>query len=206
MALTVLQHPLATHFLNTLRSTTTGPGEFRRAGERLTSMLALEATRHLGTRAVEVETPLERFASEEPSMPTAIVGILRAGIGMVEPMQRWLPEAAVGLIGMERDEATAEARAYYEKLPPLEGRHVFVVDPMLATGGSALDALERVLAQRPAAVHFLCIVAAPEGVERLRERFPELALYCGVVDRGLNDQAYILPGLGDYGDRLFGTY
>ena len=205
MPFNVLQHSLGTHFLNTLRRESTDPAAFRAANLRLTELLAAEATRTLPMRPEKLTTPLEELSSAEPEMPVAIVGILRAGLGMVDTFSRFLPEAPIGLVGMERDERTAEASAYYAKLPPLRDRIVFVLDPMLATGGSAQGVLERVYAERPAEVRFICVVAAPEGVNRLEGAFPELHILSAAMDRELNARKYILPGLGDYGDRLFGT-
>jgi uracil phosphoribosyltransferase len=205
MALNVLQHALGTQYLNMLRSESSSLAAFRDAGTRLTELMAAEATRELPMEPIRVETPLEAFSSAQPSLPSAVVAILRAGLGMVDPFMRLLPDATTGFVGMERDEQTAQARTYYTKVPPLSGRLVYVVDPMLATGGSAGSALELVYREQPAEVRFVCIVAAPEGVEHLQSRFPELEIFAGALDRELDEQKYILPGLGDYGDRLFGT-
>lgn len=206
MSLSVLKHALAPEYLNSLRSTSTRPKAFREAGFNIGLLICAEATRDLETMPVSVETPLETIGSETIADRIAIVSILRAGMAMVDPFLQFFPEAPVGVIGMERDEATAVASSYYEKLPPLEGRLVFLVDPMLATGGSAEDVLTRIYALNPKEVRFLSIVAAPEGVERLEKQFPELRIYAGALDRELNAMKYILPGLGDYGDRHFGTY
>jgi uracil phosphoribosyltransferase len=205
MSLHVLNHALATQTLNILRSVSTTTKGFREAGHRLSLLICAEATRSLDTEAVEVETPLELMASEQPADPIVVISILRAGMAMVEPVHQFFPDAPVGLIGMERDESTALATAYYEKLPDLEGRMVFVVDPMLATGGSSEAVLERIYALKPKEVRFLCIVAVPEGVERLEAKFPDLEIYAGCLDRELDTRKYILPGLGDYGDRHFGN-
>lgn len=205
MALNVLQHSLATHYLNTLRRESTGLAAFRNASARLTQLLAVEATRILPMRPEAVTTPLERLASAEPAQLMAIVGILRAGLAMVDAFSDLLPGTPVGLVGMERDEKTAQAAAYYAKSPDLRGRLVYVLDPMLATGGSAEAVLHRVYREEPAEVRFVCVVAAPEGVSRLERAFPELEILAGALDRELDARKYILPGLGDYGDRLFGT-
>ena len=205
MALNVLQHSLGIHYLNILRSESTGLSAFREAGVRITELLAAEATRDMPMRGEKLTTPLEEISSAEPRLPMVVVGILRAGLGMVEPFARLLPDAPTGFVGMERDELTAKAQIYYAKLPPLRDRLVYVVDPMLATGGSAEAALDLVYQERPAEVRFVCIVAAPEGVSRLERGFPGLDILAGALDRELNAQKYILPGLGDFGDRLFGT-
>lgn len=205
MALNVLQHSLGIHFLNTLRREASGLAAFRRAGAQLTALLAAEATRTLPMKGERITTPLEELSSAEPRMPVALVGILRAGLGMVDPFSELLPDAPVGFVGMERDERTAQARTYYAKLPPLRDRLVFVLDPMLATGGSAESVLELIYREEPAEVRFVCIVAAPEGVSRLENQFPDLEIFAASLDRELNARKYILPGLGDYGDRLFGT-
>ncbi len=205
MSLHILNHALALHYLNRLRDQSTDGERFREAGRRLTLLLGAEATRSLATRRTVVSTPLEDHASAEPERAFTIVAILRAGLGMVEPLTGLLPEATVGFTGMERNEENAVALRYYAKLPPLAGRNVFVVDPMLATGGSAEQTLQMVIGQEPADVRFLCFVAAPEGVERLLRSFPGLAIFTAALDRELDQRKYILPGLGDYGDRYFGT-
>jgi uracil phosphoribosyltransferase len=205
MPLNVLQHSLGIHFLNTLRREETGLKAFREANARLADLLAFEAARILPMRAENLTTPLETLASAEPAAEVAIIGILRAGVGMVEAFTRLFPEAPVGLVGMERNERTAEASPYYAKLPPLRDRLVFVLDPMLATGGSAERVLQQVYAEHPAEVRLVCVVAAPEGVGRLEAAFPEIEILTAALDRELNARKYILPGLGDYGDRLFGT-
>ena len=206
MSLTVLSHALAPHFLNVLRSTATPCKSFREAGYNIGLLICADATKDLATKPITVQTPLETLLSEQIADPLVVVSILRAGMAMVDPVLQFFPEAPVGVIGMERDEATAVATSYYEKLPPLEGRIVFLVDPMLATGGSAEDVLERIYTFKPKEVRFLSIVAAPEGVARLEAKFPDLKIYAGALDRELNARKYILPGLGDYGDRHFGTH
>jgi len=205
LMLTILDHPLVAAALNTLRNTATQTPDFRRACEVVTMHLAVEVSRDLATKAGEVTTPLETMPTRVPAEGIAVVAILRAGVGMVEPFTRLLPDVAVGYVGMERDESTAIAKTYYQKLPNLENRVVYVVDPMLATGGSAeftLHALKRHGARK---VKFACIVAAPEGVARLQGAFPDLEIMTAALDRELNARKYILPGMGDFGDRLFGT-
>jgi uracil phosphoribosyltransferase len=205
MSLIVLKHPVVTASLNELRDHTTEPAEFRRACEVVTTHLAVEASRDLATVPGTVETPLETMDTEVPAEGIAVVAILRAGVGMVDPFSRLLPNVAVGYVGMERDEKTAIATTYYQKLPNLTDRVVYVVDPMLATGGSAEFTLHAVLQQGAKKVKFVCIVAAPEGVARLEKAFPEVEIITAALDRQLNEKKYILPGLGDFGDRLFGT-
>lgn len=205
MPLTVLHHPLAEHMVNHLRRCETSPQSFRRYCDQVTTLLAIEATRNLATDEGQIETPLESMAARYVSEAVVVVAILRAGAGMVDSVVRLLPEVSVGYIGLERDEETAEARHYYRKFPPLEGRRVMVVDPMLATGGSAEKALEACFEAGATAVDFLCIVAAPEGVQRLQASFPKVRIFAAALDRELDDNKYIRPGLGDFGDRLYGT-
>lgn len=205
MPLIVLDHPVVTAALNELRDVKTGTADFRRACEVVTTHLAVEASRDLATEPGTVTTPLEDAPTMVPAEGIAVVGILRAGVGMVDPFAKLLPNVAVGFVGMERDERTAIATTYYQKLPSLTDRVVYVVDPMLATGGSAEFTLQAVLRQGAKKVKFICVVAAPEGVERLQKGFPEVEIITAALDRELDDRKYILPGLGDFGDRLFGT-
>lgn len=205
MALTIIQHPLAAHVLAHLRDRTTRPALFRTLCHQITLLLALEATRDLATEEKPVETPLETVRGRVLARPLVIVPILRAGLGMVEPFVSLFPDVSVGYIGLERDHATAVARSYYCKLPPLAGRKVLVVDPMLATGGSAAQALDVVKTAGGADVALVCIVAAPEGVALIEQRHPGLPVFTAALDRELNARKYILPGLGDFGDRLYGT-
>ena len=202
MPLTILQHPLAAHLLTHLRDRTTGPAQFRTLCHQITILLALEATLDLPTGEKPVETPLEPFRGRVLARPLTIVPILRAGLGMAEPFLALFPDVTVGYIGLERDHATAVARLYYCKLPPLEGRRVLIVDPMLATGGSAAQAVDIVKSAGGGDVALLCIVAAPEGVALLEQRHPGLPVFTAALDRCLNAKKYILPGLGDFGDRL----
>ncbi|MFI5336980.1 MAG: uracil phosphoribosyltransferase [Opitutales bacterium] len=203
--LTVLDHPLAHHVLTHLRDKTTKPVLFRTLSYQISLLLALEATRDLATVEKTVETPLETITGRVLAKSLAIVPILRAGLGMVQPFLDTFPDVSVGYVGLERDHTTAIARSYYCKLPPLDGKRVLVIDPMLATGGSAAQALAVVKAAGAKEVAFVCIVAAPEGVAVVRQAHPEVPIFAGVVDRALNAKKYILPGLGDYGDRLYGT-
>ncbi len=204
--LSVLKHPLAEHIITHLRDRTTKPATFRTLAYQLTLMLAIDATRDLATEEKMVETPLESTPGRVLStQPIVVVAILRAGVSMVQPFLDVFPDVSVGYVGLERDHVTAVARSYYCKLPPLEGRRVFVVDPMLATGGSAAQALEVVKRSGAVAPRLVCIIAAPEGVAEVATRHPDASVHIGVLDRALNDRKYILPGLGDFGDRLYGT-
>ena len=205
MPLHVLQHPLGTHVLTHLRDKTTKPALFRTLSYQISLLLALEATRDLATEEKKIETPLEPFTGRVLARHLAIVPILRAGLGMVQPFLDTFPDVSVGYVGLERDHTTAIARSYYCKLPPLDDKRVIVVDPMLATGGSAVQALDVVKAAGAREIGFVCIVAAPEGVAALEEAHPEIHIHAGVLDRHLNSKKYILPGLGDFGDRLYGT-
>lgn len=201
----VLDHPLASHYLAELRNVATPPETFRWVSRNLTTLLAVEATRHLRTRRTEIATPLEPAAVDVLDERLVVVPILRAGLGMLDAIVGLCPEVAVGYLGLERDEETAEASIYYRKLPDVKGRTVLLVDPMLATGGSAIQALEIVAAERPGRILMVSIVAAPEGVAAVGERFPDVEIVTAALDRELDARKYIRPGLGDFGDRLYGT-
>ncbi len=203
--LKTLDHPLSQHVLTHLRDKTTKPVTFRRLCHHVSVMLALEATRDLATREVQIETPLEVCPGRVLARPLVLVPILRAGLGMVEPIVDLFPDVSIGYIGLERDHATARARSYYCKLPPLEGTRVLLVDPMLATGGSAVQAIDVIKQRGGREICMLNVVAAPEGVRAVEEKHPDVPIIAGALDRGLNDRKYILPGLGDFGDRLYGT-
>lgn len=205
MALQVLHHPLASHLLAGLRDRSTPPEQFRRLSKNLTTLLALQATYGIATKEAEVATPLEKTECKVLAQPLAVVPVLRAGLGMLEPIVELFPEVAVGYIGLERQEETAIAHSYYSKLPSLEGKFTLCVDPMLATGGSASQALALIKHQRPSKIVMVCVVAAPEGVSRLQHDHPDVPIVAASLDRELNDRKYILPGLGDYGDRLYAT-
>ena len=205
MPLTVVDHPLAAHLLTALRDRTTAPPVFRTLTKRLTLALVLEAVRGIDTREVEVETPLEKTTGKSVAGDLVAVPILRAGLGMLEAVTELFPEVAVGYVGLERDEASLQPNAYYEKMPPLAGRHVLVLDPMLATGGSGSAACRAVRAGHPADIRFVCVVAAPEGLAKMEAEHPDVPIFSAALDRQLNDRGYIMPGLGDFGDRLFGT-
>ena len=204
MPLTVVDHPLAAHLLSDLRDRSTPPHAFRALTRRLSAILVLEATRDLPWEPRSVETPLER--TEGVDVPRLVaVPILRAGLGMLEAVTDLYPDVSVGYIGLERDEESLQPSAYYDKLPPLGGRHALLLDPMLATGGSAVRACASVAAGGPASLRMVCVVAAPEGVAAMERAHPDIAIFTASLDRQLNDRGYILPGLGDFGDRLYGT-
>jgi len=205
MPLHVLSHPLGAHVLTHLRDKTTKPALFRTLSYQISLLLALEATRDIATEAKPIETPLEPAKGRVLGKSLAVVPILRSGLGMVQPFTDIFPDVSVGYVGLERDHTTAIARSYYCKLPPLAGKRTIVVDPMLATGGSAAQALDVVKAAGATEMVLVVIVAAPEGVAVVEKSHPEVAIFTGALDRQLNDRKYILPGLGDFGDRLYGT-
>ena len=204
MSVTVVDHALAGHLLAQLRSQETAPPVFRTLAKRLALTLALEAIRDLPTTEVVVRTPLEETTGRVLGDLVA-VPILRAGLGMLEAVTELFPEVAVGYIGLERDEASLEPQSYYRKLPPVQRRHVLVLDPMLATGGSGSAATSAVSEGGPRSIRFVCVVAAPEGIKRMEADHPDVPIFTAAIDRQLNERGYIVPGLGDFGDRLFGT-
>jgi uracil phosphoribosyltransferase len=201
----LLDHPLATHIVTHLRDSTSRPATFRTLASQISLLLALEVTRDLGMREVEVQTPLERHKGRVLAQPVVIVPVLRAGIAMVQPFTDLFPDVTVGYIGLERDHATAVAKSYYCKLPPFDSKRVLIVDPMLATGGSAVQAIQLVRAHGCMHPTLVCIVSAPEGVSAVEALDPNIPIVAAALDRELNSQKYILPGLGDFGDRLYGT-
>ena len=205
--LIIMDHPLIKHKIGIIRDENTGTKEFREMISEIAMLETYESTRDLELEDVEIETPVapttvQRLAGKK----LAIVPILRAGLGMVSGMQALIPSAKVGHIGMYRDPETMKPVEYYCKLPAdIEERNVFVVDPMLATGGSAVDAIDQLKAHGCKNIRFLCIIAAPEGLKLLQERHPDVDITVGSLDERLNEHAYIVPGLGDAGDRIFGT-
>ena len=204
MSVTVVDHALAGHLLAQIRNEGTPPPVFRTLAKRLALTLASEAIRDLPTTEIAVRTPLEETTGRVLGDLVA-VPILRAGLGMLEAVTELFPEVAVGYIGLERDEASLEPQSYYRKLPPVEGRHVLVLDPMLATGGSGSAATSAVKEGGPASIRFVCVVAAPEGIRKMEADHPDVPIFTAAIDRQLNERGYIVPGLGDFGDRLFGT-
>ncbi|HXV64737.1 MAG TPA: uracil phosphoribosyltransferase [Vicinamibacteria bacterium] len=205
MTIHVVEHPLVDDVLAALRDETTPPSRFRLLTKQITMLVAVEATADLPVRRERVRTPLEEAEVRRLAADIVLVPILRAGLGMLDVMLQLLPNATVGHVGLERDEETAVAREYYRKLPPLQERIVLILDPMLATGGSARAAIGLLDEHGAKDVRLLSIVAAPEGIDLLATHCPNVSIYTAAVDRGLNDQKFILPGLGDFGDRLYGT-
>jgi uracil phosphoribosyltransferase len=206
MTITVLEHPLAQDLLSRLRQRDTGPAEFRTLTRRLGWLLVIEATRDLLTEKVTIETPLEETKATRLAEPLVAIPVLRAGLGLLDAVTDLYPETIVGYLGLERDEETLEPRDYYAKLPRMENRRALVLDPMLATGGSGSAAIAHVKEHaNPTSISFVCIVAAPEGIARLEADHPEVPIVAGGLDRQLNDVGFIVPGLGDFGDRLHGT-
>jgi uracil phosphoribosyltransferase len=203
--LRVVDHPVMARAVTELRAAETSRAAFRTALADASSMLAYEALRDLPVNEVEVETPLERTSGSRPA-PVMLIAVLRAGLGMVDGFLRFVPDAAIGHLGMRRNEETLQPEDYYESLPEgVERSTVFVVDPMLATGGSATAALTRMRRAGATDLRLVCLVAAPEGVATVLEAHPDVPILAAVLDRGLDERGFIRPGLGDAGDRLFGT-
>jgi uracil phosphoribosyltransferase len=202
----IVQHPIVQDALIALRDKATAPSEFRRLAHRLSLIVAAEATRKLPMTLARVDTPLETAQGEVLDADVVVVPVLRAGLGMVDAVLELLPHARVGHIGLQRDETTAIASRYYARLPQsLSGSIALVVDPMLATGGSAVSAISHVQQAGARDIRLLCIVAAPEGIKAVEQAHPKVPIYTPSIDRELNAQKFILPGLGDFGDRLYGT-
>ena len=204
---TFFDHPLLQHKISMLRDERTGTNEFRKLVEEIAMLMGYEALRDLPTEDVEIKTPIETCMTPMISgKKLAVVPILRAGLGMVNGILALVPSAKVGHIGLYRDPDTHEPHEYYCKLPePIDQRTIVVVDPMLATGGSGSDAVAMIKQHGGKNIKFMSIIAAPEGLERLHNDHPDIQIYVGRLDRCLNDHAYICPGLGDAGDRIFGT-
>ena len=206
MSVHVIDHPIAHDALAQLRDATTPPERFRMLARRITLVLAAEALRQLPTSAVTVRTPLADAPGQRIQGDVVLVPVLRAGLGMLEAVLDLVPAARIGHIGLQRDEQTAEASRYYAKLPPGLGNSlVLLLDPMLATGGSASDACDLLKGAGARQLSLVSIVAAPEGVALMESRHPDVRVYTPVVDKELNARKYIVPGLGDFGDRLYGT-
>ena len=203
----VMDHPLIRHKIGYIRRKDTGTKDFRQTIGEIANLICYEATRDLKMAEVEIETPICKTRVEElAGKKLAIVPILRAGLGMVDGMLQLIPAAKVGHIGLYRDPETLEPVEYYCKLPAdCAQREVFVVDPMLATGGSSVAAIKMLKDKGCKNIHFMCIIAAPEGVARMQKEHPDVDIYVGALDEKLNDHGYIVPGLGDAGDRIFGT-
>ena len=202
----LVDHPLVHDALVTLRDKRTGPDHFRRAATRISVLLAADALNDVRTNDVTVETPLGPAQGRRIAGDVVVVPVLRAGLGMLDAVLELVPDARVGHIGLQRDELTAVASQYYSKLPSrLDASFVLMIDPMLATGGSAIAALDLLAHAGAKTIRMICIVAAPEGVALVEQRHPHVVIYTPVVDQRLNEHKYIVPGLGDFGDRLYGT-
>ena len=203
---TVVDHPIIRTKLSMLRDTATAHRQFRDLLDEIAMLMTYEVTRDFPTRQYAVNTPLEQMPGHALARNVTLVPVLRAGLGMADGVLWILPEARVGHLGVYRDEGTLEPIPYYQKLPPdIRETEVLVIDPMLATGGSAIAAITYLKSQGVTNLRFMCLVAAPEGVESLGQSHPDVPIYCAAIDRQLNDKGYILPGLGDAGDRIFGT-
>ena len=203
----VIDHPLVQHKLTLMRRKDASTSSFRTLLNELAMLIAYEVTRDMPTQEVEIETPLETMTAKMiDGKKLVLVSILRAGTGILDGMLTVVPGARVGHIGLYRDPTTLQAVEYYFKMPKdMQERDVIVVDPMLATGNSAVAAIERVKATKPKSIKFVCLLTCPEGIATLRQAHPDVTIYTAAVDRQLNDHGYILPGLGDAGDRIFGT-
>jgi uracil phosphoribosyltransferase len=188
-----------------LRDTRTEPEEFRALARKILTFLVYEATLDIPTRTATVRTPLKEAPASYIDCEVVAIPVLRAGLGLLGPVLDLLPKVSVGYIGLERDEVTAIARIYYNKLPPLAGKMPLLLDPMLATGGSGAQALDIIKQAGGEGTRMVCMVAAPEGVRAIEERHPEVQIFTAALDEGLDERAFIVPGLGDFGDRLFGT-
>jgi len=204
--ITVIAHPLVQHNLTRLRDARTQPQEFRRLLGEIAALMTYEATRTLGVKNISVRTPLEKTTGAQLEKEVVLVPVLRAGLGMLEPILELIPHARVGFLGLKREETTLRAHFYHKSLPKKLGRcEVILIDPMLATGGSAVAALDFLSEQGAKQIRLVSLVAAPEGIRRVRKSYPALPIFTAAIDRQLNNVGYILPGLGDAGDRLFGT-
>ena len=200
------EHPLIDHSLTILRNKKTPTEEFRRHAGIVSKILLLEAMRNLHVKNFKIETPLAPIVGKKLKDEVVVVPVLRAGLAMLFAIQDFLPDVSVGFIGLERDERTAQAREYYRKLPQIFSSHVvLVIDPMLATGGSFDDSLTALKTKGAKRLMVVCIVAAPEGIARLQKNHPDVPIITAAVDKRLNDRFFIVPGLGDFGDRYFGT-
>ena len=205
--LTIMTHPLIKHKISILRDVNTGSKQFRELIEEIAILIAFEATRDIPLCEKEVETPIcKTMSSVISGKKLTVIPVLRAGLGMVSGVLSLLPSAKVGHIGLYRDHETLEPIEYYFKVPQdIAEREVIIVDPMLATGGSAVDAISQIKLRNPRKICFMCMIAAPEGLEVLKKAHPDVDIYCAALDENLNEDCYIIPGLGDAGDRIFGT-
>ena len=205
MPLHISRHPVVADCLAGLRDRRTQPEEFRQLARKVITLLVYEATADLPTRRDTVETPLRRADVVRVDTEVVAIPVLRAGLGLLPPVLDLMPRVSVGYIGLERDEETAVARIYYNKLPSLAGKIPLLLDPMLATGGSGAQALDLIQEAGGRHARMICVVAVPEGVRRIAEAHPEVEIFTASLDEGLDERSFIVPGLGDFGDRLFGT-
>lgn len=205
MSTTILDHPLAAELLTILRNRDTHPPEFRQIAERLGYLLVAEALSDMATDVVDIETPLEPTKGQRLHRPVVAVAVLRAGLGLLHSVLTLVPDATIGFAGVQRNEETAEPMEYYTKFPELSAARVLVLEPMLATGGSLSWAIDKVKENGAKDIVAVCVVAAPEGVKAIQESHPDVRVVAAALDRELNPSFYIAPGLGDMGDRLFGT-
>ena len=202
----IIDHSLVKHSLSLLRNKTTKIEMFRRHTATVSQIIIVEVLKNISTKKISVDTPLGTAMGHKVQEKIVIVPVLRAGLSMLFPTRDFLPWASVGFIGLERDEDTAIAREYYQKLPQnIKNKYVLILDPMLATGGSLVDTIAAVKLKKPKNISAVCIVGAPEGVERLKDEHPDVDLYIAAIDSHLDENKFIIPGLGDFGDRYFGT-
>jgi len=206
MTIHILTHPLGKHYLSHLRDINTKPALFRTLSKKLTTLLLLQATEDLTTKNIQISTPLKKINAPYIKEQIVVIPILRAGLGMLEAATELLPDVDVGYIGLERDEKTAIASSYYKKFPSLKNKKIIILDPMLATGGTVLKTVETLKKEKPKSIKFVSIIAAPEGVKKINTIAPDVEIYTASLDKKLNSQKYIVPGLGDFGDRLYGTF
>jgi len=205
MAMTILEHPLAADLLTVLRDKETAPPEFRQIAERLGYLLVAEALSDMSTEEIDIETPLEKTVGIQLRRPVVAVAVLRAGLGLLHSVLTLVPDAAIGFAGVQRNEETAQPMEYYTKFPTLDSARVLILEPMLATGGSLSWAIDKAKENGAKDIVAVCVVAAPEGVKAIEETHPDVRIVAATLDRELNSNFYIAPGLGDMGDRLFGT-
>ncbi len=205
MELIEISHPLKDHYLTNLRDKNTDFDTFRDSASKLSYFLVVEATKHLTTLSKEIDTPLTKTKGVQIENNSVAISVLRAGLGLMDGVQQLIPNISFGYIGVQRNEETAQPENYYEKLPDLVDKNVFILEPMLATGGSLSFAIESVKKYNPKNIHALTVISAPEGINKIKENHPDITLVTASIDEKLDDNWYIVPGLGDMGDRLFGT-
>ena len=205
MELIEISHPLKDHYLTNLRDKNTDFDTFRDSASKLSYFLVVEATKHLTTLSKEIDTPLTKTKGVQIENNSVAISVLRAGLGLMDGVQQLIPNISFGYIGVQRNEETAQPENYYEKLPDLVDKNVFILEPMLATGGSLSFAIETVKRYNPKNIHALTVISAPEGINKIKENHPDITLVTASIDEKLDDNWYIVPGLGDMGDRLFGT-